>query len=117
MNQASAISRFMVSAGAFAVGGTMRTADEIAALRREMEAVKPLLDQPADKAVMNAVKRVCEFGPNDKTLQRLLDALAGRQAAVANRAPPPRAAAAAASVAMTRSDHAATMGRLPYKDD
>lgn len=103
MSHASAISRFMVSAGAFAVGGTRRTAEEIAALRREMEAVKPLLDQPADKAVMRAVEKICEFGPNDKTLPRLLDALAGRQAAVENA----NAAAKLAAMAAT----------LPYKDN
>lgn len=122
MNHTAAISRFMVAAGAFAVGGTQRTAEEAARLGREMEAVKPLLDAPADKAVASAVKRICDFGVNDKTIDRLMNALAARQAAIVNAASgaaadahPPRAASA--TVAMSRSDHAAVMGRLPYKDD
>lgn len=104
MSRAAAISRFMVAAGAFAVGGESRTEDEIQALRREMEAVRPLLDTAADRAVARAVKHLCDAGADGKTLERLMNALSARPAAIANAAPAASRPAPAAA-------------RLPYKDD
>lgn len=108
----------MVAAGAFAVRGFDNAAEDIRRLELAHGHVRALLKAPDERAVGRACAALCREGVSEERLTRLLTALAGRQAALAEKKAGEGARVAApASVAMTREAHAQVHARLPYKDD
>lgn len=92
---------FMVSAGAFAVGGCERRPEEIARLMHHLAAVRRHLTAPCDRSVGHAVAAIGRDGATEYRIGRLMTALAGRMAILASEKP---------VLAPARA-------RLPYKDD